>query len=122
MTVKILIIDDDEKDVKIMKHQLAEAGYEDILTASTGEEGLEIAERENPDITVIDTLLPGIDGFQVCRELKKKEDLPTKTVIITGKIRAVDALEARSAGADDYTVKAYDFQPLINVINNMANE
>ncbi|MDA3792335.1 MAG: response regulator [Elusimicrobia bacterium] len=122
MTIKILIIDDNEKDIKIMKHQLANSGYENIVTALTGEKGIETAKKENPDITIIDTVLPGIDGFEVCRQIKNDDSLQTKAIIITGKIRAVDALEARSAGADEYTVKAYDFQPLVNAINNIANE
>jgi len=118
---KILIIDDSEQDRKIMKRFLNKAGYEQIIMAETGEEGVKKAEFEKADLVIIDTLLPGIDGFEVCRQIRQIEGSTIPRIImITGTVDAVDAVKARRAGADDYCVKTTDFLPLIEAVKNLV--
>ena len=116
----ILIIDDNEMDRKIVSRFLKKAGYEKIITAETGEEGVEKAKSEDPDLVITDTMLPGINGFEVCRRLRKNSgSYRPKIVICTGSIVAVDAIEARRAGANDYCVKTSDAEPLIATVKRL---
>ena len=120
MGKKILIVDDNEQDRKIMKRFLNKADYEEIFIAETGEEGVKKAESEKADLVIIDTLLPGIGGFEVCRQIREAQGSTTpKIIIITGSIDAVDAVKARRAGADDYCVKTTDFLPLIEAVKKL---
>lgn len=116
---KILIIDDNDQDRKIMKRFFNEAGYENIVTASTGEEGVEKASVESPDLVVVDTVLPGINGFEVCRQIKSRRGQDQKIIVITGSVDAIDAVKAKKAGADDYCVKTIRFAPLIDAIKRI---
>ncbi|MBN3039122.1 MAG: response regulator [Candidatus Omnitrophica bacterium] len=120
MGKKLLIIDDNEQDRKIMKRFLAKAGFEDIIIAETGELGVEKAACEKPDIIVLDTLLPGISGFEACRRIREASgpDKP-KIIIMTGNVDAIDAVEARKAGADDYCVKTSDHTPLLEAAKKL---
>ena len=117
---KILIIDDNEQDRKIMKRYFLNAGFEQILEAATGEKGVETVKMEKPDIVILDTLLPQMDGFEACRQIRKNcgPDTP-KIVILTGYVDAVDALKAREMGADEYCVKTSDLSELIKAVENL---
>lgn len=120
MAKKILIIDDNKQDRMIMKVFLVKAGYEEVSTAESGEEGLEKAISEKPDLVVTDTMLPGIDGFEVCRRVKESQ-IPSepRVIILTGTIDAVDAVKARKMGADDYCVKTADGAHLVAAVKNL---
>ena len=120
MGKKILIIDDSEQDRKIMARFLKKAGYEDLILAETGEEGVEKAKAESPDLVVSDTVLPGIDGFEVCRKIREAQgDQTPKIIIVTGAIDAVNAVMARTLGANDYCAKTSDCVPLLEAIGNL---
>ncbi len=118
MPRKILIIDDDKGDQKLMQDALVRAGLEvDIMVAETGEEGIKKTDELKPNgIVILDTVLPRIDGFATCEEIKKNGDENVKVIICTGVIDAVDAKKARAAGADDYCVKTEDYEALISVV------
>jgi len=121
MVKKILIIDDNDQDQKIMNRYLKEEGFEDVLFAHNGGEGIEKARSEKPDLIVIDTLLPEMDGFEVCRKIREEDGISqVKIIIITGFIDAVDAVKARSVGADDYCVKTSDFSSLIEAVKSIV--
>ena len=121
MGKKLLIIDDNEQDRKIMKRFLNKAGFENIVMAETGELGVEKALSEKPDIIVLDTLLPGINGFEVCRRIREKQGQSgSKIIIMTGNVDAIDAVEARKMGADDYCVKTSDYAPMVEAVKNLA--
>ena len=117
MGKKILIIDDSEQDRKIIKRFLQGAGYTEILLAERGEDGVKKAELEKPDLVITDTNLPDIDGFEVCSKIRKfcNSEI-TKIIVTTGSIDAIDAVQAREVGADDYCVKTSDFAALIEVV------
>jgi len=118
---KLLVIDNNEQDRKLIKRFLNSAGFEDVVTADTGEDGLTKAESEKPDLVITDTVLPGMNGFDVCKKIRKTSgpDNP-KVIIITGSIDAVDAVKAKKMGADDYCAKSSDFAPLIDAVKRLT--
>jgi len=117
---KILIVDDNNQDRMIMERLLNKAGFSEIICAERGEEGVSKARSEAPDLVIIDTMLPGIDGFQTCRQVKQESSGPApKVIVITGSIDAIDAVKARRMGADDYCVKSSDFSSLIETIRTL---
>ena len=121
MGKKILVIEDSEQDQKIVMRFLNKAGYENVSMSGTGEDGVKKAQDEKPDLVITDTKLPGIDGFEVCRRIRKTEGPDTpKIIMMTGAIDAVDAVEARRAGADDYCAKTSDYVPLIEIVKRLV--
>ncbi|MBF0494280.1 MAG: response regulator [Candidatus Omnitrophica bacterium] len=118
MVKKILIIDDSSMALEMLAETFRSEGYE-VITADDGENGLVVADKTAPDVVIIDTLMPGINGFEVCRRLKKNVSSAPKVIIITGSIDAVDALKAQSVGADDYCAKTSDFFPLIEAVKKL---
>lgn len=120
MGPKILVIDDNKQDRIIVKRFLNKAGYEEISVAESGEDGIKKAIDEKPDLVITDTVLPGVDGFEVCRKIKETMTAVTpKIIVMTGTIDAVDAVKARKMGADDYCVKTADGAPLVEAVKNL---
>ncbi len=119
MGKKILVIDDNEQDQKVAHRHLSQAGYKDIVFAATGEDGVATAQKERPSLIVLDTDLPGIDGFETCKRIKAIEGLDTKIIVLTGLIDAVDAGKARENGADDYCVKTSDCASLLDAVQGL---
>lgn len=123
MSKKILIIDDTDSDRKIVTRFLNKAGYDNIVSAETGERGVAMAVSEKPDLVITDTMMPGIDGFETCRQIREAHDQETmKIIVTTGAIDAVDAVKARKAGADDYCVKTSDSTQLITAVKACIGE
>lgn len=120
--MKILVIDDNEQDLKISRRYLMQAGFSDLCFAESGEAGVEAALREEADIVVADTNLTGIDGFQTCQLIKARAKHPVKVIVVTGHVDAVDAEKARQNGADDYCVKTADFSYVLEAIKNLSDE
>jgi DNA-binding response OmpR family regulator len=120
MSKKVLIIDDDKVDQMTIRRLLEKAGLTDIQTASTGEDGIKVVQSEKPDFIIIDTILPGISGPDTCRAIKQISD--AKIIITTGSVDAVDAYNARKAGADDYVVKAFDYSSLVDAVQKIFRE
>jgi|APSaa5957512576_1039674.scaffolds.fasta_scaffold33067_2 DNA-binding response OmpR family regulator len=118
---KILILDDNEEIRKLLAFKLGKEGYETI-EADSGENALEKLRKEKVDLALVDTMLPGIDGFEVCRQIKKVENMPVKVIIYTGFVDAVDAAKAKEMGADDYCVKTYEFSYILEVINKVLGD
>ncbi len=123
MAKKILIIDDTETDQKIIQRYLNKAGYDDVIVAVTGEEGVAKAASEKPDLVIADTNMPGIDGFETCRLIREaaEGEFP-KIIVTTGAIDAVDAIKARKSGADDYCVKSSDSTQVVTAVKNLIGE
>ncbi len=120
MEIKVLVIDDSPTICFLLMQVLEEEGCR-VATARSAEEGIEKAQQETPDVTVLDTILPDLDGFEVCRRLRQIQKLnKMKIIMVTGTIDAVDAVEAKKAGADDYCVKTNDFSFLVEAVKKAA--
>jgi len=118
MGKKILLADDDTNIRMSLTDILEERGYE-VIHAANGQEAVEKVRRENPDLVLLDTIMPGIGGIEVCRQIKQVEKSPCKVIVYTGKIDAIDAVEARRCGADDYCVKGTDPRLLIEAVEKL---
>ena len=112
---RILVIEDEMDVLKMTVFRLKKAGY-DVLTADDGKKGLETAEQERPDFIFLDLNLPVMHGYEVCRELKKDEELKKIPVVILS--ASSDGIKEKSIeiGADDYIIKPYEPQELLNKI------
>jgi len=112
--IQILVIEDNPDDVLIIGRLLKKAGYSHVVFAADGEEGIRMAEENLPALVIVDTLLPDMSGFEICRRLRSFKGDHFKIILTTGSVDAVDAAQARDAGADDYVVKTEDFSLLID--------
>lgn len=110
MPAKILIVDDEKNIVDILKYNLIKEGYETI-EAYDGKEAIEKALRLNPDIILLDVMLPVFDGFAVCRKLREK--IQTPIIMLTAKEEEVDKILGLEMGADDYVTKPFSPRELI---------
>ncbi len=123
MAIKALLIDDNEQDRWIMKRFLAKAGIMEVITAEEGEEGIRKARTERPDIIILDTVLPKMDGFEICKKIRADvKNRQPKIIMLTGSVDAIDVIKARLAGADDYCVKTSDGAPLLEALKNIFAE
>jgi twitching motility two-component system response regulator PilH len=111
-TPKILVVDDSPTDLRLVTASLQSRGYT-ILTASDGEEALEKATREHPDLIVLDIILPKKNGFQVCRQLKTSPDTrDIKILMLSSKSQDSDRFWGLKQGADGYLTKPFGDEEL----------
>ncbi len=110
MNERILIIEDDEAIVKTLRRALAYEGYQ-VDAATDGETGLLAARDHTPDLVILDWMLPGIDGLEVCQRLRSGDNVPI--LILTAKDSTQDRVQGLDAGADDYMVKPYELEELL---------
>jgi len=101
---RVLVADDDVKTVELVKLYLNRDGYK-VLTAYDGIEALRLARESHPDLIVLDLMLPGLDGLQVCRILRAESDVPV--IMLTAKTTEQDKLAGLELGADDYVTKPF---------------
>ena len=101
---KVLVVDDDVKTVELVKLYLNRDGYR-VLTAYDGNEALRIARESKPDLIVLDLMLPGVNGLDVCRVLRKESDVPI--IMLTAMTTDDDRLTGLNIGADDYVTKPF---------------
>ncbi|MBU5317115.1 response regulator transcription factor [Clostridium bornimense] len=110
---KILIVDDEEHIVELIKFNLEANGYRTI-TASNGLEALELAKNEKPDLILLDIMLPGLNGNDVCKEIRKDIEIATIPIImITAKGEELDRILGLELGADDYVTKPFSVRELM---------
>lgn len=109
MDKKILIIDDDATVLKNVGTWLKKEGFE-VLTATDGRKGLRTAFNTHPDLVVLDIVIPGMDGLDVCQRLLELTDLPI--ILLTGLAESADVVKGLSLGADDYITKPFDLAEL----------
>jgi len=110
MTQKILVIEDDRRIRNLLERGLIFEGY-DVQTAEDGESGLLMARTALPEAVILDLTLPGIDGLEVCRRLRKASDVPI--LILTAREAVPDRIAGLDAGADDYMAKPFAFDELL---------
>jgi len=107
---KILVVDDEKPIVDILKYNLSKEGYE-VVAAFDGEEAVEIAFSEKPDLILLDIMLPKKDGFTVCKTLREKMTCPI--IMLTAKGEEVDKVLGLELGADDYVTKPFSMRELL---------
>lgn len=118
MDISILIVEDEESIRRFIKINLERAGYI-VREAGSGEEGIEIARRENIDILVLDIMLPGMDGFETCKILR--EEFPSLGIImLTAKTQDVDKIMGLEYGTDDYMTKPFNPMELVLRIKSLV--
>lgn len=108
----ILVIDDDELVSRTLQRALKVYGYQ-VMVAHSGTEGLQLARRHQPDLFILDIMMPGADGYQVCRQIRGDPllaDLPV--LFLTAKLKDEDKIEGFRAGADDYLTKPFNMEEL----------
>lgn len=110
MKEKILLIEDDEGILRFLRRGLSYEGYQ-VETALDGQEGLTKAREWHPDLVVLDWMLPGMDGLEVCRRLRATGPLPI--LMLTAKDMVQDRVQGLDAGADDYMVKPFELDELL---------
>jgi DNA-binding response OmpR family regulator len=104
------VVDDEPPIVSLVRGYLEREGWT-VLTAGDGQEGLEVVRREQPDVVVLDLMLPGLDGVEVCRELRTFSN--AFVVMLTAKSEEVDKLVGLAVGADDYMTKPFSPRELV---------
>jgi DNA-binding response OmpR family regulator len=104
MTKKILVVDDETQIVKVLKAYLEQVGYQ-VVTAVDGKSALAVFQREKPDFMVLDLNLPGLDGLEVCRTVRRQSNIPI--LMLTARAEEADKLIGLELGADDYVVKPF---------------
>jgi len=110
MGARVLIIEDDEAILTFLRRSLAYEGYE-VDTATDGKSGLALARDHLPDLVVLDWMLPGMDGLEVCRRLRAGGPLPI--LMLTARETVGDRVQGLDAGADDYLVKPFNLDELL---------
>lgn len=108
----ILVIDDDDLVSRTLQRALKMYDYQ-VMTANSGIEGLQLARRHRPDLFILDIMMPGVDGYQVCRQIRGDpllQDVPV--LFLTAKAKDEDKIEGFRAGGDDYLVKPFNMQEL----------
>jgi len=111
----VLIIEDDPSILLGLQKNLKFEGY-DVLTASDGERGLELAIDRPPDLIILDIMLPKISGFEICKTLKKN-NIQVPIIILSAKDQEIDKIMGLDLGADDYVVKPFNIRELVARIN-----
>jgi DNA-binding response OmpR family regulator len=101
---KVLVVDDDVKTVELVKLYLNRDGYR-VITAYTGTDALQMTRENHPDLIVLDLMLPGMNGLDVCRTLRKESDIPI--IMLTALVTDEDRLTGLNCGADDYMTKPF---------------
>ena len=107
---KILVVDDEASIVTMLAYNLKKEGY-DVVTAEDGEVALEKFESENPDLLLLDIMMPKMDGYEVCRKIREKSNVPI--IMLTARADEVDKVVGLEMGADDYVTKPFGNRELI---------
>ena len=110
---KVLIVDDEEHIVELLQFNLVNAGYK-VITANNGLDALKKVKENKPDLLLLDLMLPGMDGLDVCKEIKRdKETSKTSIIMLTAKSEELDKILGLELGADDYITKPFSIRELL---------
>jgi len=113
---KILVVEDDQTLLNVLKYNLVKEGY-DVLTAADGVQALDVARSNRPDLIVLDIMLPKLDGFEVCRILRR--EMTTPILMLTAKAEETDKVVGLELGADDYMTKPFSMREFLARIRAM---
>ena len=117
MSKTILVVDDNPNILTTLADILMEKGY-NVVKADSGKKALKKIDRETADLILLDTKMPDMDGFEICRQIKKVKALSSKVIIYTAHIDAIDVLKAIRSGADDYCIKTDNFSDILKTIED----
>lgn len=116
---RILIVDDSPTEIHVLKTMLEKNGFE-TLAANSGEQGIEMAKAEKPDLILMDIVMPGLNGFQATRQLTKGDDTSSiPVIIVTTKDQKTDEVWGLRQGAKDYITKPAQEADLVSKINSV---
>ena len=122
MVKKILVIEDDPAISRLVDYSLKHEGY-DVTTASNGLEGIRKAHYEAPDLVILDVMLPGMDGFEICHQLKSESDTQKLPILMfSAKAQEVDKDTGRKVGADDYLPKPAAPADIVNRVEKLLQK
>ncbi|MDP2744804.1 MAG: response regulator transcription factor [Dehalococcoidia bacterium] len=113
---KVLIVEDDLTLLSVLKYNLVKEGYL-VVTAADGVESLEVARREKPELIVLDVMLPKLDGFEVCRILRREMIVPI--LMVTARSEEIDKVVGLELGADDYMTKPFGMREFLSRVRAM---
>ncbi len=119
MDNKILVIEDDPATLRLMDYSLRHQGYQ-VLMASNGLEGLRKAQDERPDLVVLDVMLPGMDGFEICQRLRSEASTRQLPILmLSAKAQGIDKDTGLKMGADDYLSKPADPSEIVRRVGSL---
>ena len=122
MNKKILVIEDDPNALRLMVYTLEQEGYQ-VITASDGLDGLTKAQDEHPDLVVLDVMLPGLDGYEVCRQLRQQTETAALPILmLSAKARQDDKDVGLKMGADDYLAKPADPSAIVDRVKALLDQ
>jgi two-component system OmpR family response regulator len=110
MSHKVLVVEDDSTLIGVIKYNLVKEGYTTI-TASDGEQAIEAARKEHPDLIILDIMLPKLDGLEVCRMIRR--DMTVPIIMLTARSEEIDKVVGLEIGADDYMTKPFSVKELM---------
>jgi len=110
MSLKVLVVEDEPVLLETLAYNLAKQGYE-VLTAADGYQAIALARKERPALLILDLMLPGVDGFEVCRILRQEMSVPI--LMLTARAEEVDKVVGLEVGADDYMTKPFSMRELM---------
>ncbi|NLK62524.1 MAG: response regulator [Fusobacteria bacterium] len=123
MSKKILIADDEIHIVQIVKFNLEKRGGYKVITAKNGEEGLQLAKEEKPDLVLSDVMMPKMSGFEFCQKLREDPNIKdTPFIILTAKGQESDIKTGEDIGATDYITKPFSPKALLNKVEEILGE
>ena len=121
MKPHILIVEDDE-NIARAEELILQDSYK-VSIASDGEEGLRVIKLQKPDVVVLDIMMPKLNGFEVCKQVKADSDLAkTKVIMVTSKNADKDEAEGMNVGADDYIMKPFEATELLHVVKQILDQ
>jgi len=118
---RILLVDDDAEIIESLKYALSAKGYE-ILIARDGNQGLATAEREDPDLVILDMMMPKRSGFLVLEKLRRSRPVPMRVIMITANEGSRHKAYAEMLGVDDYIRKPFAMDRLIESVNRLLGD
>ncbi len=121
MNQKILFIEDEEDVRNAVKFILEGEGYE-FFGAASGPEGIAKITKYDIDLLLLDIMMPGIDGFEVCRAIKSEPSIDLPVIFVSAKAEATDIARGFALGADDYIIKPFEPNDLLNRVNRVLDK
>ena len=113
MEKKILIVDDEKAIVDILNYNLSNEGYKTV-EAYDGEQAIEMAEKEKPDLILLDVMLPKKDGFSVCKEIRQKNNIPI--IMVTARSQLEDKAIGEETGVNEYITKPFELDAIVKKV------